>query len=410
MEKNDLIDSTICIVGLGYVGLPLFCLLSSKYRCIGLDQDNSRVDNLNQGHDNRNCVKDADIKSSLSNSIITSSWDVVEGINIYIITVPTPVDKDRKPDTSALRDVCVNLSSRLKKNDIIIFESTVYPGATEELCLPILETKSGLRLGEFSIGYSPERVNVGDNLHQLANTPKIISASDNTTLELIYNLYSSVIDTSIIKASSIKVAEAAKMYENVQRDVLIGLANEYSEFCRNIGIDIREVTSCASTKWNFSTVFPGLVGGHCIGVDTYYLLDKAERQAQDLPIVRTARETNEKMVDLVLDRMISALKQRNLNLNETKVLILGFSYKKDTSDIRNTKIATIIKLLSGHVKKVDCFDPLVDSKSVNTVYGIDVLTESNNINNEYNAVFKLVDHTVFSAYNLEDMINISSLL
>lgn len=410
MERTDLNNTQICVVGLGYVGLPLFCLLSSNYRCIGLDQNVNRVALLNQGHDDRHCVEDLKIKRSLSNSIITSSWDAIKDCHIFIVTVPTPVDKYSRPDTSALEDVCTNLSTLLKKDDIIIFESTVFPGATEELCLQILEAGSGMKLGDFSLGYSPERVNVGDNFHQLVNTPKIISASDNKSLDVIYNLYNSVIDAAIIKASSIKVAEAAKMYENVQRDVLIGLANEYSEFCRNIGISIHEVTSCASTKWNFSKVLPGLVGGHCIGVDTYYLLEKAERLGQELSIVRAAREINEAKSRKVFERMKRALLERNIDPSDADVLILGFSYKKDTSDIRNTKIASIIMMMREYAKSVVCYDPLIDSQAVKEMYDIDVQTEMNTLNKEYKIVFKLVEHSVFGDIELVNMVDISSLL
>lgn len=410
MERNDLNNTKICVVGLGYVGLPLFCLLSSNYRCVGLDQDVHRVALLNQGYDDRHCVEDLRIKSALSNSIITSSWCDIKDCHIFIVTVPTPVDIDRRPDTSSLEDVCKNLSSLLKKDDIVIFESTVFPGATEELCLPILEDGSGLKLGEFSLGYSPERVNVGDNFHQLVNTPKIISASDNKSLEVICKLYRSVIDAAIIKASSIKVAEAAKMYENVQRDVLIGLANEYSEFCRNIGISIHEVTSCASTKWNFSKVLPGLVGGHCIGVDTYYLLEKAKRLGQDLSVVRTAREINESKSRKVFERMKSVLLERNLDPADADILILGFSYKKDTSDIRNTKIASIIMMMREYAKSVVCYDPLVDSRAVKEMYNIDVQTDISTLSKEYKIIFKLVEHSVFEDMELLNVVDISSLL
>lgn len=267
-----------------------------------------------------------------------------------------------------------------------------------------------MKLGEFSLGYSPERVNVGDNFHQLVNTPKIISASDNKSLEVICKLYRSVIDAAIIKASSIKVAEAAKMYENVQRDVLIGLANEYSEFCRNIGISIHEVTSCASTKWNFSKVLPGLVGGHCIGVDTYYLLEKAKRLGQDLSVVRTAREINESKSRKVFERMKSALLERNLDPADADILILGFSYKKDTSDIRNTKIASIIMMMREYAKSVVCYDPLVDSRAVKEMYNIDVQTDISTLSKEYKIIFKLVEHSVFEDMELLNVVDISSLL
>lgn len=394
MKKNDSVNTNICVVGLGYVGLPLFCLLSSKYRCIGIDQNMSRVAILSQGHDDRNCVEESKIKSALKNSIITSSWTEVEYCNIYIITVPTPVDKKRRPDTSALEDVCENLSSILKKDDIVIFESTVFPGATEELCLPILENGSGLKLGDFSLGYSPERVNVGDNLHQLANTPKIVSASDEKSLESIYKLYSSIIDSAIIKASSIKVAEASKMYENVQRDLLIALANEYSEYCDREQISIEEVTSCASSKWNFSIVNPGLVGGHCIGVDPYYLLYRASAKGMNMSLVQNARQINERKPLLVAQKINNRIRELDLSEN-AKILLLGFSYKPNNSDIRNTKVIVVLKELIDQGFHVSCYDPLVNKEEVFKEHGVNILSSTIDTH-IYDLIVVMVEHDVFN--------------
>lgn len=398
----------ISVIGLGYVGLPILSIFSSKYNCWGYDIDANRIFQLKDNIDDRNCSVNL---KSINKDQLTSSLDDIANSDVYIVTVPTPINEKYRPDVSALVNVCEVLSSQLSKDNIVVFESTVYPGATEELCIPILEKGSGLKLNEdFYVAYSPERINTGDQLHQLKNTPKIVGASNDRCLSSVIDLYESILDNPVIKASSIKVAEAAKMYENVQRDVLIGLANEYAEFCRTIDIDIHEVTSCASTKWNFSRVFPGLVGGHCIGVDTYYLLEKAESLGQDLTIVRTARETNEDKANRVFERMINALRKRNLNYQDLKILILGFAYKKDTSDIRNTKIAPIIKKLKTIIKDVDCYDPWVDSKSVKEMYGIDVLTSPDLLNKKYNAVFKLVEHSKFSSFKSANMIDISSLL
>lgn len=387
----------IAVIGLGYVGWPLLLSLSKKYSCWGLDT------NLN---------KIQDLKVHESNNLsLTSSWEDIGRCDFYIVAVPTPTNKNNKPDITSLSLVCEELAKVVTHENIIVFESTVYPGATEDICIPIIESLSGLKLNQdFYVGYSPERINVGDKEHQLENTPKIISGSNEKTCLEIKNIYKSIIDSDIIIASSIKTAEAAKMYENVQRDVLIGLANEYSEFCRKMGIDILEVTSCAASKWNFSRVFPGLVGGHCIGVDTYYLLEKVEKLELDMPIVRTARETNEGKVGKILDRMIGELKQRNQNFGDSEVLILGFAYKNDTSDIRNTKIAPIIKELRKLVKSVDCFDPLVDCQSANYMYSIDVLTDRKALKSKYNAVFKLVNHSEFCSFDKTNMIDISTLV
>lgn len=397
----------ISVIGLGYVGLPILSIFSSKYNCWGYDIDANRILQLKDNIDDRNCSVNME---AINKDQLTSSLNDIVNSDVYIVTVPTPINEKYRPDVSALVNVCEVLSSQLSKDNIVVFESTVYPGATEELCIPILEKGSGLKLNEdFYVAYSPERINTGDQLHQLKNTPKIVGASNDRCLSSVKDLYESILDNPVVKASSIKVAEAAKMYENVQRDVLIGLANEYSEFCRTIGIDIHEVTSCASTKWNFSRVFPGLVGGHCIGVDTYYLLEKAESLGQDLTIVRTARETNEDKTNRVIERMINTLR-KNLNYQDLEILILGFAYKKDTSDIRNTKIASIIKKLKTIIKSVDCYDPWVDSQSVKEMYGIDVLTSSDLLNKKYNAVFKLVEHSKFSTFESANMIDVSSLL
>ena len=267
----------ISVIGLGYVGLPILSLFSSKYNCWGLDTDNKRIQQLLLGKDSKGSLSPSEVTDLTKRCVISNSWDAISNCNFYIITVPTPIDDKNTPDISALEEACNSLSQIISRGDIIVFESTVYPGATEEFCIPILEKGSNMKSNsDFFVGYSPERVNVGDNEHGLTNTPKIVSAQNNETLDVIYNVYNKVFNAGIIKASSIKTAEAAKMYENVQRDVLIALANQYSDYCLTEGLNIKEVTNCASTKWNFSKVYPGLVGGHCISVDPYYLLARAK--------------------------------------------------------------------------------------------------------------------------------------
>lgn len=270
----------IAIVGLGYVGLPLFCLLSKHCACIGMDEDKIRVTQLKKGIDNRECEKQYNIKLALQRNTLTSIYSDLAGCNTFIICVPTGIDKQKKPNLEPLKNVCKSLGKILKRGDIVIFESTVFPGATEDVCVPILEEFSAMKVNkDFSVGYSPERINVGDKFHRIESIPKIISASNMNSLSLMNEIYSTALDAPIVKASSIKVAEASKMYENVQRDVLIALANEYADFCKSEGINIGEVTECAASKWNFTKVNPGLVGGHCIGVDTYYLLQRAKETA-----------------------------------------------------------------------------------------------------------------------------------
>ena len=386
-HKNFLPGIKICVVGLGYVGYPLLKLFTQEYNCVGFDINIERVTALI----NLNDVK----------GLVTSNWNDVENCNVYIVTVPTPTDNNNQPDTSALEDVCNGIGSILKKGDLIIFESTVYPGATDELCVPILENTSGLKLNnDFSVGYSPERINTGDKTHQIHNTPKIISASNDTALNIMNNLYGSVIEAKIIKASSVKVAEAAKMYENVQRDVLIALANQYADFCRIENIDVKEITTIASTKWNFQKIMPGLVGGHCIGVDPYYLLARANKKDLELPLVDCARKINELKAIQVSERILNYISKIAQNLEDIRVLILGFTYKRNTNDIRNTKIASIHTCLHEKIKTVDCYDPNANIEQVRNFYGINMIqSESLNLLS-YDIIIKAVSHDVFETIEL----------
>ena len=316
----------IAVIGLGYVGWPLFTLISSKYKSWGLDANTDKVESI--------LFEQPQYKN------VTSSWDDISKCNTFIVAVPTPINHKQNPDTSSLEDVCKELVNIIKKGDLVIFESTVYPGATEEICVPLIENGSGLVMNkDFYVGYSPERINVADSVHKLGNTSKIVSGSNEEALHYIANLYESIIDAPVVKASSIKVAEAAKMYENVQRDILIALANEYSDYCNKEGIDIFEVTKCASTKWNFSNVLPGLVGGHCIGVDPYYLLHRAEKLGIKIPLVQCGRLINETKASNVVSKITEYI---SVHLDENpKVLLLGFAYKSNTDDIRNTKVAEV---------------------------------------------------------------------
>lgn len=291
-----------------------------------------------------------------------------------------------------LKNVCKSLGKILKRGDIIIFESTVFPGATEEFCIPILEKSSAMRVNEdFSIGYSPERINVGDKCHKIASIPKIISASNIGSLSFMKEIYSIVLDAPIIEASSIKVAEASKMYENVQRDVLIALANEYANFCKSERISISEVTECAASKWNFSKVNPGLVGGHCIGIDTYYLLQRAKEKELTLDLVQTARSINESEPKKIANR----IKEYAVSINAQRILLLGFSYKANTPDCRNTKVADVYNELKRYGWVVDCFDPIVDINKVSKYYGISMIDSKETLSTDYDLVVKMVAHNIF---------------
>ena len=384
----------ISVIGLGYVGLPILSLFSSKYNCWGLDTDNKRIQQLLLGKDSKGSLSPSEVTDLTKRCVISNSWDAISNCNFYIITVPTPIDDKNTPDISALEEACNSLSQIISRGDIIVFESTVYPGATEEFCIPILEKGSNMKSNsDFFVGYSPERVNVGDKEHGLSNTPKIVSAQNNETLDVIYNVYKKVFNAGIIKASSIKTAEAAKMYENVQRDVLIALANQYSEYCKTEGLNIKEVTECASTKWNFSKVYPGLVGGHCISVDPYYLLARAKAKAIELQLIEEARHINESKTASVARRIIDFANAFFPNRDSLNVLVLGFSYKKNVGDIRNTKIAELIGILSKSIERIDCYDPLVVPQEVMKTYGLNIIISQEDISNkDYDIAIIAVKH------------------
>lgn len=410
----NLKEINIGVVGLGYVGLPVLSLFSRKYDSRGLDIDEFRIQQLSSGIDVKGSLSLSEMNDMIKRCDISSSWEKLSNCNFYIVTVPTPIDNKKQPDTTALEKACLSLSQIISTGDIIVFESTVYPGATEELCIPLLESGSKMKSNcDFFVGYSPERVNVGDNEHGLANTPKIVSAQNEEALEIIYSVYHEVFNGDIIKASSIKTAEAAKMYENVQRDVLIALANQYSEYCRVEGLNIHEVTDCASTKWNFAKVFPGLVGGHCISVDPYYLLARAKEKDTTLQLVETARTINEAKVKHVAKRIVDFAKQKNSNRVDLKILILGFSYKRNVGDIRNTKIAELLSLISTAIKNIDCYDPLVNKEDAKNIYGSDVITSMSDIpKDEYDLAIVAVRHNCISEvrYNAKMTVNLEEFI
>ena len=383
------LERYIAVIGLGYVGWPL---ISSKYKSWGLDTNIDKVESI--------LFEQPQYKN------VTSSWNDISKCNTFIVAVPTPINHKQNPDTSSLENVCKELTNIIKKGDIVIFESTVFPGATEEICVPLIENGSGLVMNkDFYVGYSPERINVADSAHKLGNTAKIVSGSNEEALHYIANLYESIIDAPVVKASSIKVAEAAKMYENIQRDILIALANEYSDYCNKEGIDIFEVTKCASTKWNFSNVLPGLVGGHCIGVDPYYLLHRAEKLGIKTPLIQCGRLINETKASTVVSKITEYI---SVHLDENpKVLLLGFAYKSNTDDIRNTKVAEVYNRLKSQYSVVECYDPFVNSEVVIKEYGINLFTTMPDISH-YDLVIRMVNHDIFM--NIENVLDIKQFL
>lgn len=388
-------DFEVAIIGLGYVGLPLFCCFSGIYQTWGLDIDRKRIDKLKEGLDS-NLTVPPELLSTINSSLLTSEYDDLKNCRLFIVTAPTPVDIDSRPDISILKGICRKLGGVINRGAIIIFESTVSPGTTEEICVPIIESSSGLRLNkDFYVGYSPERINIGDNEHSIRTVPKIVSASDGKILDFIAEAYEKALLCPIIKASSIKVAEAAKLYENVQRDVLISLANQYSEYCRAEGIDIREVTACASTKWNFANVLPGLVGGHCIGVDPYYLIHRSAELGVGLPLVETARSINEQMALKVAHRIIHEVK----SLDSAKVLLLGASYKPNTCDTRNSKVFDILDILTETLNNIWLYDPYIELSTLNNKYRQFFISQQESETN-WDLVVQLVNHKEFAAFKL----------
>ena len=346
----------ICIIGLGYVGLPILMNLSKTYRCIGYDNKLSRVKELNKGIDIFNEYKINDIRRR--NLKVTNVKKTLNKYNIFIITVPTPIKKNKDPDLSHLKDVCLNLSSKIKKDDIIIFESTVYPGLTENFCIPLLEKKNKLKEGtDFFVGYSPERVNPGDKSHELKNINKILAYPYDFKFKSLKKIYSKL-SKKVILTKNIREAETAKVIENIQRDVNIGLVNEIYLACQKLKINFSNVINLASTKWNFLKFEPGLVGGHCLPVDPYYFADICKKNNFKTQITLAGRNINDSMKDETINRILLKLN----NFRDKKVLICGLSYKKNVADLRNSLAFEIFKLLSKRFKNIKGYDPLLNKR------------------------------------------------
>ena len=361
----------IGIVGLGYVGLPLAIEFSQHYDVVGFDLNTQRIDDLKNNIDKTDT--DSFRKKNLSNLYLTSNITDISSCNTYIVTVPTPVNDNKEPDLTLLKKACLDLSSLLKKGDTVVFESTVYPGATEEECIPLLEANSGLKASEeFFYGYSPERVNPGDNLHPLENVQKIVSGCSEQSKEYINNLYSKIILAGTVLVSSIKVAEAAKVVENIQRDVNIALMNELKIVFEKMEIPPFDVFNAAATKWNFLQFTPGLVGGHCIGIDPYYLSWKSSQLGYLPSLISTAREVNEQMSEYYASA-ISEYFDQNPD-RTTKVLILGASFKENCSDMRNSKAIQLINILKKRGINSDVYDPIISFNDLD-FYGLKGITE-----------------------------------
>ncbi|MDF1582281.1 MAG: Vi polysaccharide biosynthesis UDP-N-acetylglucosamine C-6 dehydrogenase TviB [Methyloprofundus sp.] len=394
-------NTTIAMIGLGYVGLPLAVEFGKKYTTVGFDINKPRIDELKSGHDHTLEVSDEELVEADKLSYSADINDI-KTCNIYIVTVPTPINEYKQPDLSPLEKASALLGKVIKQDDIVIYESTVYPGATEEVCIPILEQVSGLKFNEnFYVGYSPERINPGDKEHRVTNILKVTSGSTPAIAERVDQLYKSIITAGTHKASSIKVAEAAKVIENTQRDVNIALINELALIFNRLGIDTEEVLIAAGTKWNFLPFRPGLVGGHCIGVDPYYLTYKAQSIGYNPEIILSGRRINDGMGEYVVSRLIKLMLQKRIHVQQSDVLIMGLTFKENCPDLRNTRVVDIVKELKTYGVNVHIYDPWVDPEEAMHEYGIQPIAVLED--NKYDAILLAVAHEQFKQMDIKQV-------
>ena len=385
----------IAVIGLGYVGLPVAICFARKYQVVGYDTSQSRVDELNNYIDVTNEISTQELANSLQNNLkISQNKDEIKGCNVYIITVPTPIKSDKSPDLNYLLEATKMVGELLTLDDIVIYESTVFPGCTEEECVPLLEKHSKLKFNEdFFCGYSPERINPGDKNHRIENIVKVTSGSTKIISEKVDKLYKSVIDAGTFKAESIKIAEAAKVIENAQRDINIAFVNELAKIFSKMKIDTNDVLDAASTKWNFLNFRPGLVGGHCIGVDPYYLSSKSQQLGYNPEIILSGRKVNDEIGEHVAEEILELLSKNNHNYKKSKCLILGATFKENCPDFRNTRVIDIINTLIKNEVNVDIYDPWVEKKSFSEEYGLNILNQIPK--HKYEAIVLAVSHDCF---------------
>jgi UDP-N-acetyl-D-glucosamine/UDP-N-acetyl-D-galactosamine dehydrogenase len=390
----------IAVIGLGYVGLPVAVLFAKKYSVVGYDINKQRIKDLNNYKDDTLEITSSKLRESLNKNLnISDEIEDIKNCNFYIITVPTPINKNKTPNLLMLLNATKTVGKYISKGNIVIYESTVYPGCTEEECVPILEKKSKLKFNsDFYCGYSPERINPGDKKHTIEKIIKITSGSSPETADKIDKLYSSVIKAGTYKASSIKVAEAAKVIENAQRDINIAFVNELSIIFSKMNIDTNDVLNAASSKWNFLNFKPGLVGGHCIGVDPHYLADKSISLGYKPEIILAGRYLNDNMGGFIADEVISLLRKSTKQLNRLKVLVLGVTFKENCPDYRNTKVVNVISKLKLNGLKVDAYDPWVNTKSFYQDHNLVVYDHIPNT--KYNAIILAVSHDSFRKIDL----------
>ncbi|MBX2824167.1 MAG: Vi polysaccharide biosynthesis UDP-N-acetylglucosamine C-6 dehydrogenase TviB [Gammaproteobacteria bacterium] len=392
-------DIHIAVIGLGYVGLPLATEFGKKLKTVGFDISTSRVAELRRGQDHTLEVSPEELAEA-SHLDFTDSIEDLVAANVYIVTVPTPINQHKQPDLSPLVNASRTIGSVLRAGDVVIYESTVYPGATEEVCIPILESESGLKFNlDFSAGYSPERINPGDKEHRVSAITKVTSGSNPEAAEFVDSLYKQIITAGTHLASSIKVAEAAKVIENTQRDLNIALINELAIIFNRLDIDTKEVLEAAGTKWNFLKFQPGLVGGHCISVDPYYLTHKAQEIGYHPQVILSGRQINDSMGGYVAEQVVKMMTQRKIHVVDSNVLVLGFAFKENCPDLRNTRVIDIVSDLEQYHANVDIYDPWADPEAAQHEYGIKLIPELQN--NHYDAIIIAVGHQQFSDMSID---------
>ena len=399
-------DYRICVIGLGYVGLPLARLFSTKFETIGFDTNKARVEALMAGHDSTLEVSDELLQEAIANHGFkcTSDLEQIRDCNFYVVAVPTPVDQNHRPDLRPLVGASETVGKVISKGDIVVYESTVYPGVTEEECLPVVEKVSGLKYNEdFFAGYSPERINPGDKEHTVEKIKKVTSGSTPEIADIVDAVYNSVLLNGTHKAPSIKVAEASKIIENSQRDVNIAFMNELTKIFNAMGIDTRDVIEAASSKWNFIKMSPGLVGGHCISVDPYYLIQKAQVYGVLPRIMHNARHLNDGMGAYVAEQTVKCMNKKGAVVKDANILILGVTFKENCPDTRNTKVVDICHTLQEYTDNITIYDPWADPAQVKHEYGLDIVTEIPD--GKYDAVILAVAHEAFRSVDVKNLLS-----
>lgn len=402
----------ICVIGLGYVGLPLARLFSTKYKTIGFDMNQKRVDALMTGHDATLEVSDELLQDAINNHgfVCTTDIEKIRDCNFYVVAVPTPVDEDNYPDLRPLIGASETVGKVIAKGDIVVYESTVYPGVTEDECLPVVERVSGLKFNvDFFAGYSPERINPGDKEHTVEKIKKVTSGSTPEIADLVDGVYNSVLINGTHKASSIKVAEASKIIENSQRDVNIAFMNELARIFNVMGIDTHDVIEAAASKWNFIKLSPGLVGGHCISVDPYYLIQKAQVYGVWPRIMMTARRLNDTMGEYVAEQVIKLMNKRGVLVKDAKILLLGVTFKENCPDIRNTKVVDIYEALSEYTQNITIYDPWANAAHVEEEYHVPV-ANTLPAEEKYDVVILAVSHKEFLNLDIKSLLNDNGLV